>query len=377
MWQRVSIIFIVRDLPLSIVISQPITYLLTSSFVAKISDLGVSRMADTFNYQKLSVAPGNSVVMPPEALKDNPVYDYKLDVFSYGCLILHVFTHEWPKPSDKYVHSTDFFQKGTFILVNEWDRRAKYTAIISNDNPFYLFAKSCLENDPKKRPTMSNAITCAQGAVSSLHPLKNQFEMIKENNALRKQVAKQVQDIRVLEEKNKTQTNTYLLEEVMEQTQSYTQRLEQEKKEAQDNVNQLQQEKEKAQTDARVSRERMDQALLYAHTLQQEKEEIQDNTYLLEGKIKQTQRYARRLEQEKEKAQNDISVLARISDKEKNRLQVLLSELKKQKTSLLRQVTDLEERLNRVQTKLYTSLKLSFLAIIIILILQYSFLRLL
>ena len=125
--------------------------LLTSNFVAKIFDLGVSRMADTFNFQELSVAPGNSVVMPPEALKHNPVYDHKLDVFSYGCLILHVFTHEWSKPSDQYVPSTDFFQKGTFILLNEWERRVRYTSAISKDNPFYLLPtlvwKMILRND--------------------------------------------------------------------------------------------------------------------------------------------------------------------------------------------------------------------------------------
>ena len=461
--------------------------LLTSNFVAKISDLGVSRMADTFNCQELSIAPGNSVVMPPEALKDNPVYDHKLDVFSYGCLILHVFTHEWPKPSEKYVPSTDFFQKGTFIHVNEWERRVRYTSIISNDNPFYLFAKSCLKNDPKKRPTMSDAITCAQGAVSSLHPLKNQFDMMKENNALRKhvdQLVKQVRDIHVLEKVNKAQTNAYILEEVMEQTQSYTQRLEQEKKKAQDNVNRLQQEKKEAQKDARVSKERMEEALQYAHRLQQEKKEaqkdarvskermeealqyahrlqqekkeaqkdarvskermeealqyahrlqqekkeaqkdarvskermeealqyahrlqqekkeaqkdarvskermeealqyahrlqqekdkIQSNTCPLEDIIEQTQRDTR-LEQEKKIAQNYVNQIAHKSNEEKNHLVGLLSKVKREKTSLLRQVVHLEERLNHAQTKL----KLSFLAIIIVLILQYCFLRLL
>ena len=420
--------------------------LLTSNFAAKISDLGVSRMADTFNFQELSVAPGNSVVMPPEALRDNPVYDHKLDVFSYGCLILHAFTHEWPKPSEKYVPNTDFFQKGTFIHVNEWERRVRYTSIISYDNPFYLFAKSCLENDPKKRPTMSDAIGCAQGAVSSLGPLKNQFEMMKENNTLRKhvdQLEKRVQDIGVLEKGNKAQTNAYILEEVMEQTQSYTQRLEQEKKKAQDSVNRLQQEKEEAQKDALVSKERMEEALQYAHRLQQEKDKIQSNLCLMEDIIEQTQSYTHRLEQEKEKAQNNVNklqqekkdaqkdarvsrkrmeeaqqyadrleqeiekmqsnarlleeiikkkqrhthrleqekeiaqnnvnVIARKSDEEKNHLVRQLSEVKKEKTSLMRQVVHFEKRLNRAQTKL----KLSFLAIIIVLILQYCFLKLL
>ena len=162
--------------------------LLTSNFIAKISDLGVSRMAGTFKQQQLTKAPGNAVVMPPEALKDNPSYDHKLDVFSYGCVILHVFTHQWPAPTDQYVPSTSPSRVGSFDLVPEWNRRSKYTTAISSDNPFFSFAKSCLDNDPKKRPTMSDAIICAQHAVSSLPPLKSQLELMKEIDLLTDQV---------------------------------------------------------------------------------------------------------------------------------------------------------------------------------------------
>ena len=162
--------------------------LLTSNFIAKISDLGVSRMADTFKQHHLTTAPGNAVVMPPEALKDNPSYDHKLDVFSFGCLILHVFTHQWPVPTAQYVPSASPSRIGSFDLVPEWNRRSKYTTAISSDNPFFTFAKSCLDNDPKKRPTMSDAIICAKHAVSSLPPLKNTLEMIIENHSLTEQV---------------------------------------------------------------------------------------------------------------------------------------------------------------------------------------------
>ena len=266
--------------------------LLTPNFVAKISDLGVSRMAETFKRQGLSVAPGNSVVMPPESLRDNPVYNHKLDVFSYGCLILHVFTHEWPEPSAQYVPKTGFFQRGNYSLVNEWDRRVRYTSAISNDNPFYYFAKSCLENDSNIRPTMNDAITCTQGAVSSLGPLKNQFEIMKENDTLRKQVdqlEKRVQDTGALEERNRAQTDAYLLEEVMEQTQSYAQRLKQDKKKAEDNVNQLQQEKVKIQA--------------HAHQMEQEWKRAQDNVNQLQQENEKADTHIYQLEQEKNKIQ--------------------------------------------------------------------------
>ena len=160
--------------------------LLTSNFIAKISDLGVSRMADTFKQHHLTTAPGNAVVMPPEALEDNPIYDHKLDVFSYGCLVLHVFTHQWPVPTAQYVRKQN--DPNSFTLVSEWDRRSKYITAMPSDNSFFSFVKSCLDNDPKKRPTMSDAIICAEHAVSSLPPMKNTLVMMNDISSLTEKV---------------------------------------------------------------------------------------------------------------------------------------------------------------------------------------------
>ena len=228
--------------------------LLTSNFIAKISDLGVSRMADTFKRQQLTKAPGNIVVMPPEALKDNPSYDHKLDVFSYGCLILHIFTHQWPEPTDQYVPDTQ--HQGKHILIPEQSRRKKYTTAISSDNPFLPFAKSCLDNDPNERPTMSDAIICAEHAVSSLSPLKNQLEMMKENNFLTQQ-----------------------LEENAQKNNKYKTMLEQEKKQAQDNIYQLEQEKEQAQKDAYRLEQEKEQLLEYIHTFIDRVKQFEEGMY--------------------------------------------------------------------------------------------------
>ena len=105
--------------------------LLTSSYTAKISDLGVSRLlADTFKKGKLTTAPGTQYVMPPEALEHNPVYNHKLDVFSYGCLILHVLTNKVLLPSDRI-------------------------KMIPSENKLLPLAEKCLANEPEERPEMS------------------------------------------------------------------------------------------------------------------------------------------------------------------------------------------------------------------------------
>ena len=127
--------------------------LLTANFTAKISDLGVSRLIDKFKDKKFSTTPGTPIVMPPEALDHKPVYNHKLDVFSYGCLIIHVFTGQFPEPTNQFLPKPN--DPGSFVMVTEWDRRSSYVKQISNDNKLLPFAKQCLSNAPTNRPEIN------------------------------------------------------------------------------------------------------------------------------------------------------------------------------------------------------------------------------
>ena len=65
--------------------------LLTSSLVAKITDMGNSRIIDMRPGQMartLTNLPGTLVYMPPEALDDRSHYGPSLDIFSFGHLAL-------------------------------------------------------------------------------------------------------------------------------------------------------------------------------------------------------------------------------------------------------------------------------------------------
>ena len=66
--------------------------LLTSSLVAKITDMGNSRIVDMRPGQMartLSKLPGTLVYMPPEALGETHRYGPSLDIFSFGHLALY------------------------------------------------------------------------------------------------------------------------------------------------------------------------------------------------------------------------------------------------------------------------------------------------
>ena len=129
--------------------------LLTTGHKAKISDLGMSTLADAVK-KNLTTAPGNLYIMPPEALDHNPVYDNSLDVFSFGCLILHVLTGQFPVPNKEFVPKPN--DPGSFVKVLEWDRRASYVQQVPHDNGLLSIAKQCLDDNPSTRPSMAEAI---------------------------------------------------------------------------------------------------------------------------------------------------------------------------------------------------------------------------
>ena len=122
--------------------------LLTVDHKAKITDLGMSKLCNTLKQNHNTTAPGCPNMMPPEALVSNPVYNEKLDVFSFGCLILHMLTGDIIVPTDPYIPKP--YDPGSFIKVSEWDRRAKYIEPVLGDKLIPL-ARKCLQDDPSKR----------------------------------------------------------------------------------------------------------------------------------------------------------------------------------------------------------------------------------
>ena len=105
------------------------TILLNASLTSKIADLGEARVFDDSGHPLTSV-PGNSVYMPPEAFPDpfvgNVEYNSKLDIFSFGVIVLFTVTNVFP--SD--------ILPATYTDENEWlqqrselERRQKYINI--------------------------------------------------------------------------------------------------------------------------------------------------------------------------------------------------------------------------------------------------------
>ena len=125
--------------------------LLTSKMSAKITDFGhgTVRSLNTIG-RRLSQAPGTTDYMPPEALLVDPRYDTSIDVFSYGIIMIFMFSGEYPNELKRKVSVVE----GPLVL-SEAERREKYLQAIGNDHPAMELILKCIADDPQQRPTAS------------------------------------------------------------------------------------------------------------------------------------------------------------------------------------------------------------------------------
>ena len=125
--------------------------LLTSDMTAKISDLGVARILNLTPLQVscMTQTPGTPAYMPPEVMVANPKYDTSIDEFSYGILMIHVFSGKWPEPQVGPNRTEP--ESDTLIPVTEAERREVFLQIIGNDHPLMDLIRVCINNNPRHR----------------------------------------------------------------------------------------------------------------------------------------------------------------------------------------------------------------------------------
>jgi len=132
----------------------PNNILVTSQLVAKITDLSVAKTMVTDSRKMMTKTPGNAVFMPPEALDDKPEYGPPLDVFSFGGVILHITSQQWPTPKS---WSQIDSKTGRQMFLSEVERRQQYIDMMTGSEvdlkPLVLL---CLEGDPDLRPTAAH-----------------------------------------------------------------------------------------------------------------------------------------------------------------------------------------------------------------------------
>ena len=141
--------------------------LLSKGMEGKIGDLGTARLVDPRRQSRMTKAPGTVDFMPPEALEDvtNIRYGKELDVFSFGCVMLHTLSHQWPTPSQAVIINPE-----TGLITggrSEAERRSQYFERIDRSRSDVLIPliESCLSNLPKNRPSIVRVCDQLEGQL--------------------------------------------------------------------------------------------------------------------------------------------------------------------------------------------------------------------
>ena len=133
--------------------------LLIGNVRAKVTDFGMARLGDQnprATQLTFTVCPGTDVYMPPEAIKDKPVYTEKIDCFSFGVIIVQIVTQQFPKPKDRR-KEIRVNQPGlppiVEVPVPEIERRQNHVSEIDPNHPLKQVALDCLKDRDVERPS--------------------------------------------------------------------------------------------------------------------------------------------------------------------------------------------------------------------------------
>ena len=134
--------------------------LLRGNILAKVTDFGMARLGDINPYATCftsTMCPGTDVYMPPEAVKDKPVYTEKMDCFSFGVVTLQILTQLFPKPGDRMQEvelNHPGLPRGTLMVrLPEADRRRDHIDKVDPHHPLLPVVLDCLKDEDSQRPS--------------------------------------------------------------------------------------------------------------------------------------------------------------------------------------------------------------------------------
>ena len=135
------------------------------SFQAKITDFGMTRPISVAALTRRSSIKGTVAFMAPEALREPPRYDAKLDVFSYGNVIIAILTHQWPTPD-----LATRYEGEQLVALTEFQRREHHIISLSKDEKTHFLAiiQSSLDNRPHRRPASSELVAAVKHIEADL-----------------------------------------------------------------------------------------------------------------------------------------------------------------------------------------------------------------
>ena len=181
--------------------------LMFSNIRAKVSDFGMARLGDisslSAQHLTFTMCPGTDVYMPPEAVKEKPVYTDKIDCFSFGVIAIQIMTRLSPKPGDRRkkieIENIGSVEK----RISEYERRHNHITRVDPSHPLLPVALYCLKDEYIERPsaheicirlaTLKKGPTYSESTQRALEGLQRmqEYESIKAQVACLKELIEQ------------------------------------------------------------------------------------------------------------------------------------------------------------------------------------------
>ena len=141
---------------------------------AKISDPRQLKVIEGSMISRLGVMS----FMPQEAVTNTARYGTCIDCFSYGIVMIHIFSGRWPEPQHREIRTEP---GGGLFQVSEAERRDVFLQDIGkfNDHPLMDLILKCINNDPLKRPCASEIVEQLAQLVFQFPTYANQLEMMR------------------------------------------------------------------------------------------------------------------------------------------------------------------------------------------------------
>ena len=174
--------------------------LMIAGVQAKVTDFGMSKLGIVNPHMTpMTLCPGNLQYMSPEALEEPPSYTEKLDIFSFGVLLVQIMTRQFPDAGPRFqiVNDPRYPDGVVRITVPEVQRRRAHLNMISGTHPLKAMALNCLKSKEMERPSaqqLSNSLSELKGAPQYAES-KQQSQTGEENGQEVGSLRRQVRDL--------------------------------------------------------------------------------------------------------------------------------------------------------------------------------------
>jgi serine/threonine protein kinase len=190
--------------------------LLRGNILAKVTDFGMAKLGD-LNPQAtrytFTMCPGTDVYMPPEAVKDEPVYTEKIDCFSFGVIIVQTSTRQFPKPGNRWqeveINHPGLPRGQVAVRVTEVDRRQNDISQVDPNHPLLPIALDCLKDGDTERPS-------AQQLCERVASLKERVEYSDSVAAAQQEGQQLRQELQQIQQLHREQTQQIVREKERE-----------------------------------------------------------------------------------------------------------------------------------------------------------------